>query len=146
MIFSDQPWAIWFFRPLCGSTEQAKPRSPPSQPLTSVATLNGAIDDRQSGERVVRPEKAKNIQTRNIFSGRHPLSGIVPDIFVHPSAAAGKVAGQPGEGPTCGTCFWRIKGRKNPQGRRCGYGDRASIGANSSTRSWWPACREWVAE
>lgn len=138
-LYSDAP-AVF-----CGPWN---PRTPPLKGLNTPVFLiawshsgTGLNDHSLRREWFVKPAKAKRLQAHHALTGRHPLSGIVPDIDLHPHVGAGHSDDQ----PTCGTCFWRIKGRRtHPHARRCGYGQRDLAGAHTITRSWWPACAQWT--
>ncbi len=84
-------------------------------------------------------------QHADVERGYHPLTG-------------GKLPaeGENGHGHTCGDCHLRVLVRwHNRTYAKCAFGidphttplddaPRASHGAASDVRAWWPACRDWV--
>jgi len=75
-------------------------------------------------------------------AGQHPLSvALGTPLPLHPDAAPADDPKAPGL--RCGTCAWRAS---NQYGYgKCWFGDgaRATHGAGTDVRRWWPACRDY---
>jgi hypothetical protein len=101
-----------------------------------------------------KPEKLSADRARTerqrlaISRGRHPLENVWP-TYRHPATlgVAYERDDERGRPHTCGSCRFRTvldhHGRAYP---KCVQGDeapRATHGAESDVRAWWPACRAY---
>lgn len=82
-----------------------------------------------------------------IANGVHPLGLVFPTVRIHPTAGRPSGPADPGTGPTCGTCEFRAAlATRNPRAYpKCVFGPgvrRATHGAATDVRAWWPACAD----
>jgi hypothetical protein len=87
-------------------------------------------------------------QQRRIDNGRHPLEPVWP-TYRHPDTRGEVYTREDPKGRplTCGTCRFReLLGYHVRSYPKCVQGDtapRATHGAASDVRGWWPACDRW---
>jgi hypothetical protein len=84
-------------------------------------------------------------QRMTIMAGWHPLGLAASRLRLHPEAA--RVTGPDDQtpGPRCGDCVHRrVIGHHARSYPKCMFGgppfSRASHGAGTDVRAWWPAC------
>lgn len=82
-------------------------------------------------------------QCRALEAGSHPLS-LAPTIgylSLHPGAAPWD--DRTADGHRCGTCTFRSRTERGF--KKCGFrnGTRATRGAATDLKSWWPACPDY---
>lgn len=89
-------------------------------------------------------------QIEAIRGGAHPLSAALgKHIPLHPHANRDATPGGETVGPTCGTCRLRSKTTYPkcrfgvPKGESTSVAPRATRGAGTDVRAWWPACRDY---
>lgn len=106
-----------------------------------------------AGEELSADRRRTQRQAALLAAGRHPLSAVARyDIRLHANAAPADDRSAPGL--RCGTCAHRVLARwhrrtyaKCAEGLKpdepLDRGLRASHGAASDCRAWWPACRDY---
>lgn len=94
-------------------------------------------------------------QREAITNGYHPLSLVAQGLKLHPDAGRDGAPGSPAAGPTCGRCSFRLQIHwRGATYAKCAFGakpvyhplngaPRASHGATTDVRAWWPACSDF---
>jgi len=113
------------------------------------------------------PDRRRTIRQRDaIAGGVHPLGLVHRGVRIHPDAPRPTGPGGDEPGPRCGGCVFRQSlGHHDRAYAKCAHGavevartgypgrpyttteyPRASHGAATDVRAWWPACTDWQAE
>jgi hypothetical protein len=115
------------------------------------------VDEPAPAETVSADRRRTIRQTEAIKRGQHPLSiALRTPLPLHPDADA--------RGLRCGSCcFWQVLATQGRSYPKCTYGarprsrtvdgrtyhwndhPRASHGAGTDCRAWWPACQNYEA-
>ncbi|MEV8439236.1 hypothetical protein AB0425_17815 [Actinosynnema sp. NPDC051121] len=92
-------------------------------------------------------------QAEHLAAGLHPLSVALRVLIkLHPDAPS--ATDRTAAGPRCGACRFRVVQFGRPTSRaypKCSYDKergwpRASGGAGTDVRAWWPACADYQPE
>jgi hypothetical protein len=118
--------------------------------------MTDALFDAPAAPSPATPEKLSADRARTerqrlaITAGRHPLENVWP-TYRHPETKglAYERTDEKGRPHTCGSCrFRQVLAWHNRSYAKCVQGDdapRATHGAASDVRAWWPGCTKYEA-